>query len=253
MTIENMISKIEMSIHSSVVFEELGIDEYLLHTGFTYPDGDELHIVLTLKDGGMVLSDEGHTMMWLSYEDFNMTDTRKRLFDKIIEQNNVEYDAGRISVLFTQAENAGQAAYSISQAILQIADLRYLDRSNVASSFLDDMKTEILKTDLKDQCEFDKKIQLDNMEICEPDVYIDSKNPMLIFGVSSADRAKKTLIDVMNLKENQRLEFRVIVVIDDSVRISQKETKMLINRADKPVFGTKELPEVITRCASLYT
>ena len=52
-------------------------------------DGDELHIVLKITDDDIVITDEGHTMMWLSYEDFKFTPTRESMFRKIISQNCV--------------------------------------------------------------------------------------------------------------------------------------------------------------------
>ncbi len=247
MTLEERLKSMKRSICANVDFDELGSGEYLIHTGFTYSDGDELHIVMKSDDDGYTLSDEGHTLMWLSYEDFNMTDTRKRLFDKIIQQNNVEFDNGCITVSFSNESQAGQSLYSLAQAILQIADLRYMDRSNVASTFLEDMKAEIMKTSLASYCVVGKKIQLQRDEICEPDIYIDVKNPILVFGVSNSDRAKRTIIDLMNLKENNYADCRIVVVIDDSVNITKNERKMLINRADKPVYGTADLSNIIIR------
>ena len=46
---------------------DLGHGRHYIGTGFTYDDGGELRIILKRgRDGGWVLSDEGHALMWLS-------------------------------------------------------------------------------------------------------------------------------------------------------------------------------------------
>ena len=87
---------LRQSVCKQFSLEELDGGGYLVHTDKYFDDGDELHIVLK-TEGGMVLSDEGHTMMWLSYENFNMTPTRERILNRIISQNNVSFEEGRIT------------------------------------------------------------------------------------------------------------------------------------------------------------
>ena len=114
------------SVCSCVELEELGIDEYMVHTGFSYSDGDELHIVLNTSGKKWVLTDEGHTMMWLSYEDHNMTASRNDLLSRIVSSNSVQMDDGRIKAEF-DPETAGRALCSVIQAMLRVSDLRFLD------------------------------------------------------------------------------------------------------------------------------
>lgn len=247
MNTKNAREAMKKSICANVDFEELGIGECLVHTGFTYHDGDELHIVLKEESGRWKLTDEGHTMMWLSYDDFNMTDVRKKLFENAIAQNNVEYDTGRIYVNFSAEEEAGTSLYSLVQAILQITDLRYLDRKTVASTFIEDMFEMVKKTNYHELCSFKEKISLKNEEYCEPDILINAKNPILVFGINNSNRAKKSLIDIMALKQNNMNQYRLVLVIDDTAIIDQKTETMLINRTDKSIFGINGLVDGINR------
>ena len=57
------------SICSLYEFEDIGNGECLVHTNMFFNDGDELHIVMTASDERYTLTDEGHTIMWLSYEE----------------------------------------------------------------------------------------------------------------------------------------------------------------------------------------
>ena len=74
------------SISSLYEFEDIGNGEYLIHTNMYFDDGDELHIVMMESDGGYTLTDEGHTMMWLSYEELRFTGNRKKLLYGILGQ-----------------------------------------------------------------------------------------------------------------------------------------------------------------------
>ena len=98
---------------------------------------------------GFVLTDEGHTMMWLSYEEYNFIEARERLLDRIIGQNNVQLDRGRICVIVDTPSKVGPALLSLIQAVMQVSNLRYLSRSNVTNTFLEDIRTAFRESDLK--------------------------------------------------------------------------------------------------------
>ncbi len=113
------------SVSSMIGFEERGTDRYQVHTGFLFPDGDELHMILNRDGGGWVITDEGHTAMWLSYEDIDVSD-HPDLFKRIIRQNGVSYESGRMSIGFADASSMGPCLISMVQTILQVAGLRLL-------------------------------------------------------------------------------------------------------------------------------
>lgn len=111
------------SIASCYEFEEIGDGEHLVHTGMYLDDGDELHIVMREVSGGYVLTDEGHTMMWLSSDGHGLDDDRKGLLDRIVGQYGVVLDGGRLSVFADSASEAGPALSSLIQAILRVSHL----------------------------------------------------------------------------------------------------------------------------------
>ena len=49
---ESMANAMRIGICSSISFETRGIDRFMIHTGFSFPDDDELHIILKRRDGG---------------------------------------------------------------------------------------------------------------------------------------------------------------------------------------------------------
>ena len=120
---DDMPEAIRRSLCTGAEIEERGIDRYVVHTDFTYPDGDELRIILKKNDGQWILTDEGHTMMWLSYEGIDLDPASKSdLMSRIMASNHAELINGRICVRFKQGD-AGGALHSMIQALIQTADL----------------------------------------------------------------------------------------------------------------------------------
>ncbi len=232
----DMLDAIRRSVCSSYSFENIGIGEYLVHTDMYYDDGDELHIVMKKTSAGIMLTDEGHTLMWLSYEDFNFTDTRKRLLNKYIDQNNVKLDDGRIHVEADSPEHVGPALSSLIQAILQVACLRNLSRTNVVNSFTEDVRSAFRNSDLAGMCVYGKRIPVDKRGYVEPDIFIDSNSPVLLFIAGGSERAKEIVINLM-LAERLDAKYRTVVVIDDDSNISKKDRERLVNTAERPIIG----------------
>ena len=118
---EQMQDSMRRAICGSIEFRELGIGKSLVHTGYTYPDGDEFRIVLEIKKNGEVLlTDEGHTMMWLSYEDFNLTDSRTDMIRRSL--SSVEFEDGEIFVP-CDSSNIGAALQTLIQALQSVSDM----------------------------------------------------------------------------------------------------------------------------------
>jgi len=239
---ESIINAIKESICSSYDIEELGSEEYMVHTDKYFDDGDELHIVLKKEKEGYELTDEGHTLMWLSYEEYNFTPLREALRDAIIEQNQVRLDNGRIHTFVKEITKIGEALSSMEQAILQIAGMRHLSRSNVANTFLDDIKASYQNSSLSTKCDFRKKIQ-SGEDTIEPDVFIEGKTPVLVFGVNNSERAKETFINLI-FARNSGKPYKTIVVIADEADISKKDHKRLINTADRPIEGLENMVKI---------
>ena len=53
-----MLEDIKKSVCANYSFDEIGINEYLVHTDMYYDDGDELHIVMKINPTGIMLTDE---------------------------------------------------------------------------------------------------------------------------------------------------------------------------------------------------
>jgi hypothetical protein len=119
-----------------------GMNRYVVHVPFTFTDGD--HYVVLLKQEGKrwLLSDEAHTFMHLSYD---LTDAefdqgnRRKIIDGVLNNHGIEDRSGEL-VLPIPEGRYGDALFSFVQAITRIADVIYLNRERVRSTFFEDFR-----------------------------------------------------------------------------------------------------------------
>jgi uncharacterized protein DUF1828 len=122
--------------------EDEGQGRYIVHTPFSFDDGDNLIIILRERGGERVLTDEGHTYMHLSYdldEKALKEGTRQEIITDTLSYFDVE-DRGGELVLPVQADSYGNALYSFVQALLRISNLTFLSREQVARVFESDFR-----------------------------------------------------------------------------------------------------------------
>ncbi|MBM2826234.1 MAG: putative cytosolic protein [Dehalococcoidia bacterium] len=142
------LSKVESAFKKSVCDEielaQSGISRYIVHTPFTFEDGDHYVVLLKETPDGIVLTDEGHTFMHLSYDvpQFDRGN-RRAIIDRVLSAYHVEDAAGELQ-LHIPAEQYGDALFSFIQAITRITDVTFLTRERVRSTFLDDFQ-ELIK------------------------------------------------------------------------------------------------------------
>lgn len=118
---EAITNAMKAGICSSISFEIRGIDRFMIHTGFGFPDGDEIHIILKKRDEGWMLTDEGHTSMWVSYS-VNLSENRMRMLERAVGSNGIEFENGVMRVGISD-ENAAECLMSMIQTILQASAL----------------------------------------------------------------------------------------------------------------------------------
>lgn len=237
---DSIIGSIKQSAGSEIDVEPYTQDRYLVHTGFTYPDGDELHIVLTKKGNDWIFTDDGHTMMWLSYEEFNLTYSRRNLLNRTLNSNGVSLNEGRLTIKCpSDMDGIGVALRSMIMTELQIADLLYLDKKVVKSTFVEDLKSAFVESDIFDICHFDAKvIGTDDIEY-NADVLIDAVKPILVFGIRSPVQCARATVSMLSLNRNQE-KYLFMIVFDKDCQIPRRDAEKAINASIKTVYGSDE-------------
>ena len=203
----------------------------MLRTHFQFPDGDRYPIHLSeAAAGGLRLSDRGHTLMHISYEhdiDSFMDGTRGMLMERIMGESGLQWDGGAFC-LDTSPERLPEAIFNFGQALTRVYDLTLLSRSNVGSTFYDDL------ADLISSLVDEAKIQpnylptVPNPEAYPVDYRIEGKDaiPLFLYGVPNRDKARLTTI-MLSYFHRHQLRFESILVFQDQAEIPRMDLARL--------------------------
>ncbi len=206
----------------SVSLEASGQRRFRVRTPFTFDDGDELGLVLKQERDTWVLSDEGHTFMYLSYrldERDLSTGTRAKIISNALSMFGVEERDGELR-LSVEAGAYGDALYSLAQAILKISDVSYLTRERVKSTFWDDFQT-VVRVAAKVPV-FNWKAETDPQGHYPVDCYIQTESaPLFVYALGNDDRVRDATISILHF-EQLELKFRSVGIFADQEEINRK-------------------------------
>lgn len=195
-------------------------------TDFTLSDFDSLAICLEEKGGTWRLTDRGHTVGWLCDHQVEMTEARLDALGRTMLQCRTVYEDG--SIVRGISKSPALDLVQMITAIIRVADLRYLDRRTVRSTFLDDVKAAF--EERYPSCETGKVLSTDKGERFRVDVYVDREKPLLVFGVRTKDRCKDASLAIMALSED--MEFDSVAIVDEDADIPKRDLEFLRNRAE---------------------
>jgi hypothetical protein len=157
MAIEAIEEEFREKVCSQIRLRPEGINRYRVFTPFAFDDGDNLAIVLKNEDGNWTLTDEGHTLMHLTYSiDARELErgTRQKVIASVISRFGLENNHGELAIRIA-GDRFGDALWSFTQALIKLSDRTYLSRSRVYSTFLEDLRALIEETVPEERREFD--------------------------------------------------------------------------------------------------
>jgi hypothetical protein len=245
-TIENITRDFRTKVCESVRIESEGVDRFRVFTPFMLQDGDHLAVLLRRENGRWVLTDEGHTLMHLTY-DLDEEDlrhgTRAKLIDTALSAFSVEDRDGEL-VLPVPEERYGDALYSFVQALLRITDVTYLSRERVRSTFLQDFRAFITEHVPTPHRTFDWHDPVHDPEAKYPvDCRINGMpRPLFVFALPSDDKTQYATIALLKF-ERWQVPFRAIGVFEDQEEINRKVLARFTDVCDKQfssLLGTRE-------------
>ncbi len=197
----------------------------MLRTHFEFPDGDRYPIHLSeAASGGFRLSDRGHTLMHISYEhdiDSFMDGTRGMLLERIMGETGLGWDGeGGALCLDTAPERLPEAIFNFGQALTRVYDLTLLSRTNIGTTFYDDLADLLFSLIDESKIERDHQPQVPNAQAYPVDYRIESKSgiPLFLYGVPGRDKARLTTI-MLSYFHLHGLQFDSILVFRDQTEI----------------------------------
>ena len=149
MSIETIEQDFHRKVSQKIRLSGEGIDRYRVFTPFLFDDGD--HLAIVLKKDGMrwVLSDEAHTYMHLTYgiEEKDLhRGPRQKIISNALSTFGIEDQEGEL-VLEVPEERYGDALFSFVQGLLKITDVSFLSRERVRSTFMEDFRAPVERSD----------------------------------------------------------------------------------------------------------
>jgi hypothetical protein len=153
MDLDTVVSDFKSKVCEQLRLTQEGENRFRVFTPFMFEDGDHLAIVLKREQGYWMLSDEGHTYMHLTYdldEKDLRTGTRQKIITNALSAFSVTDRAGELLTPIREG-HYGDALYSFVQALLRVADVTFLTRERVKSTFLEDFREFIEKTVAKER------------------------------------------------------------------------------------------------------
>lgn len=206
---------------------------FSIETPFYFADGDPYQIFIKEMPGGIIrLTDMGHTMMHLSYEnDINKfrEGTRGKIFDQIKAETLIDEDNGEFFV-DTSIEDIGFNVFRIGQALTKVNDLTFLNRARAESTFYEDLQEVLYKIvgeeNIKKDYFFDA---MENSRDYPIDYRIEGKHsPLFLFGIPNRDKARLTTI-VLERLLRANVDFDSLLVFSDQGSLPKQDLARLSN------------------------
>jgi len=126
MTSETIIQDFRKKVCEGINLSSEGSNRYIVFTPFMFDDGDHLPIILKLESNNWFLTDEGHTFMHISYDDFEHG-TRAEIIDTVLLSYGIKNTEGELRA-YIENDNYGDTLYSFIQGLIKITDISYLKR-----------------------------------------------------------------------------------------------------------------------------
>jgi Domain of unknown function DUF1828 len=202
-------------------------------TPFAFTDGDRFQLyVEETSAGGVRLTDFGHTLMHLSYEnDLSKfrEGTRGKLFDHVIATSGIREEAGKL-VLDSSLDQLGTNLLQFGQALTRVYDLTFLNRARVASTFYEDLQEMLYKLVAPEKIQRDFRVPDQTDSDSYPiDYRIEGKRaPIFMFGIASRDKARLVTIILEHwLRAN--IDFDSLLIFQEQQEIPRGDLARLSN------------------------
>lgn len=202
-----------------------GVDRFRVFTPFLFEDGDHLAIVLKRENSMWTLSDEGHTYMHLTY-DIDEKDlhrgTRQKVITNALSMFQVEDRDGEL-LLRINGEEFGDALYSFIQGLLKVADVSFLSRERVRSTFMEDFRAMMEESVPEERRAFDWNDPVhDPQSMYTVDCRVNGMaKPLFVFALPNDDRVRDTTIAMLQF-EKWGVPQRSLGIFEDQETINRK-------------------------------
>lgn len=203
--------------------EGQGVHRFVVYTPFMFDDGDHFVIVLKNEAGQWVLTDEGHTLMHVSYDEIDISQgTRKKIIDQTLVNFAMTRESGELRLDVPEAA-FGDALFSFVQGLTKITDIRYWTQEHVRSTFLNDFHGLLEERIPRQRRQFEYTDPEHDPDAYYPvDCRVNGmKRPLLVFAVNNDARCRDATITILQFEKWER-KFNSLAVFEDQTQINQR-------------------------------
>lgn len=234
--VKDILNDLKKTICNSVEMVEEGVDRFRVFTPFGFEDGDSFSIVLKKVGNKFILSDEGNTLMHMSYEmeiEGVGKGTRSKIISNILDYYNIKKIKGAF-IKHLDISNVGNALFDFIQALIKISDLTYLSREIIKSTFFEDFKSLLIENIDSKRLDFDYRISEYDSERKYPiDCVVNNLDtPLFIFAINGDDKCRDVTISLLQY-EKWGIRHNAIAIFEDQEEISRRVLARLSDVTDK--------------------
>jgi len=237
-----LIDSLKSEFNQYVSLKEKRPGTFQLVAPLFHEDGDMVDIFLSQADSAsnspVQISDCGLTLMRLSYSYDLDTPTKRKIFDRILAENGVREEQGRLFIEASQ-DKLYPAILQFAQTVSKVCNMQLFKREVIRNLFYETL-ADFVQNSL---ARFHPKpdfAPIENRDDLEVDWHFTlGDRPIFLYGVK--DNAKSRLA-ALACREFERasIRFRSVIVHEDFENgISKKDQSRITNAADKQ-FTTLE-------------
>jgi hypothetical protein len=224
MNIELIKSEFQKKVSSDIALYQEGTNRFKIFTPFQFEDGDFFSIVMKNENDKWFLTDEGHTLMHLSYEiDIESIEkgSRAQILSNVLAQFDLSLNNG--SITSNLNGSWGDSLFSYIQGLVRISDINYLSKERVKSTFFQDFREFISENIDNSRLKFDyNDPDNDPKAKYTVDCRVNGMDkPLYIFGVNNDDKCRDVTISLLQF-EKWASVFHSIAIFEDQEAISRK-------------------------------
>jgi hypothetical protein len=227
---------ISSALAQEVQLHARGDGEAQVEVPFYFPDGDGLVVYIRqMPDGRYEVTDKAHTLLHLSYhlDIGRLRDgTRANVLEQIRLRHGLDDREGElVRPAVTRAE-IGHAVFNFVQALLQVSDIRMLERDIVRSTFREDLEQLILERFPTAQQDYTDAEHDPDGRYPIDYVLNGVKRPVAVFGVAGEESALKALV-IAEKWQSWRRPLRLVAVEDEQQKLGRTTVAWLSDNFDK--------------------
>lgn len=239
------------SLRDSVEVVPSGPDRYRVHMPVFFDDGDELAMILKKSGDEWVITDEGHTLMRLTYSldrSELKSGNRAKVIADALSLFRVDNLEGRLT-LSVSDDRFADAMFAFTQCVLRVMDVNLLSRERASVTFLDEFKAFVSKTlekPLRDFQWHDPTRDKEGLYVVDCRIRRPSGRPVFLYAVSTDHKVLSSAIAAHQF-EKWNVPNEPMAICSDMVKFSQKDLARLQTVCPKVYPALKGHEERIAR------